>query len=210
MIKKNIKYYNRGKSFTSNISINKKDIKILNVEFKENPKNKSKESIEDYYILTNKEYNQMNISNKDINKDKKELNQLKENYNTLNKELEKLTNKYNKVTIELTTEKEISENQKQQLTILQDKITDLQDKNLKTIQDLQEKQITEIKKYSNEKIKSNEIINLYKFLVLSYEKEIKEFNNKNFISRLFHHSLKLQDKEKLKENKNIEYVPKKQ
>ena len=45
MIKKNIKYYNRGKSFTSNISINKKDIKILNVEFKEYPKNKSKESI---------------------------------------------------------------------------------------------------------------------------------------------------------------------
>ena len=98
MIKKNIKYYNRGKSFTSNISINKKDIKILNVEFKENPKNKSKESIEDYYILTNKEYNQMNISNEDINKDKKELNQLKENYNTLNKELEKLTNKYNNST----------------------------------------------------------------------------------------------------------------
>lgn len=225
MIKKPIKYYKRKNSFICNITLTKKDIQTLNITFKENSTNKSKQSIQDYLILSDKEYNQMNIHNDKVISDKKELEELKETNNNLNQQLETITPKYNKLTNELTTEKEISNKQKKEIHEIQDQhkneIKEINDKYLKIIQDIQnqnkneiheiqDQQLTEIKKYSNEKIKLNNEINLYKFLVLGYEKEIKDFNKRNFISKIFHHSLKLQNKESLKQKKSIEYIPKKQ
>lgn len=214
MIKKDIKYYKRGRSFTSSISISKKDLKNLNVQFKENDNKKSKDSIEEYYILTNKEYNQLNIHNNKLISDNKELEQLKGINEQLNKEIDVLTNKYNHTIKELEKEKETINNINKIISDLEEKyqnnIIQLNEKNQKNIIQLQEKQIKEIKNHSNEKIKYENLLNIYKFIVINYEKQIKDFNNRNIFSRIFNHTLKLQDKESLKDNESIEYIPKKQ
>jgi hypothetical protein len=192
MIKKNIKYYKRGNSFTSNISITKKDIRSLKVRFNEpeNSTNKSKESIEQYFILTPEEYDKLTIHQNQTKTDNKELEELKQTNDQLKTDLEETNNKYNLTVKELETIKPLVEKQ-------QEKISDLQDK-----------QVKEIKEYSQKIIKSNDLLNIYKFLVYAYEKNIKEFNNMSFFKKIFNHNIKIQDKNSLKDFKKIEYIPK--
>lgn len=201
MIEKSINYYHRANSFLATISINKKDINKLNVEFIESDTKKSKISSKNIILLSKSEYNKLHIDKDSINNNNKAIDSLKEQNIKLNDEVTELTNKLKTATNKIATLESTNKNLKNN-----------NDKLESDIKEYNNKIIDILNKTNKESIILNKIINEYKLMLKEYEVKIDSYNNLGFINRLFNtKKIILTDKKQYKLNESdynkTKYIP---
>ncbi|MBQ3415254.1 MAG: hypothetical protein IJH39_07940 [Clostridia bacterium] len=188
MLKKQIKQYKSKNSSTRNIALTNKDIKTLQVEFKET--NKNYLTSNDIFLINQSEYDQLNKHKTQANDNKNSIDQLNKTNDQLKEQIETLT---------ANNETLLQENKEKTNTI---ETLTLENETLSNRNRSLEQKNKNLENKHQQEIRILENINYqYQLIIKDYETQIKTYNNLSFISRLINtNKLELVKKEEYKLN----------